>query len=65
MDALSPDEEDLLVDCTRALLDRSQPPLAVDWKELRHALSRSERLYTSVEEAMSALRQRPWTKDES
>jgi hypothetical protein len=64
MHALPAEDEDLLVACTRALLDRSEPPLAADWDELKDALSRSEPPYASVEEAMSALRQRPWTKDE-
>jgi hypothetical protein len=64
MHALPAEDEDLLVASTRALLDRSEPPLAADWNELRDALSRSEPPYASVEEAMSALRQRPWTKDE-
>ena len=59
----SVDDQDLLVACTRALLDGSDPPVAADWKEIEEALSHSEPAYASIEEAMSALRRRPWAKD--
>jgi hypothetical protein len=65
--ASQPEQEggnDLLVACTRALLDGSKPPVAVDWDELALALQSSEPPYATVEEAMSALRHRPWKKDD-
>jgi hypothetical protein len=60
----SVEDEDLLVACTRALLDDTDPPVAADWKEIEGALSHSQPAYASIEEAMSALRRRPWAKDE-
>lgn len=58
------DEDQDLVTYTRALLAGSLPPLTSDWSDLEKALSNSEPEYASVEEAMSHLRTRPWTKDE-
>ena len=57
------EDEDLLVACTHSLLQGEQPPIAVDWKEITAALGETEPIYATVEEAMSALRRRPWTKD--
>jgi hypothetical protein len=57
-------DHDLLLACTRALLDGSEPPIAANWDELRLALQSSEPLYPTVEEAMSALRHRRWMKDD-
>jgi len=47
----------------RALLDGGEPPVAADWEELKTALQGSEPHYSTVEEAMTALRSRPWAKD--
>jgi hypothetical protein len=54
---------DLLVRCTRALLNGEEPPLAVDWDDLSAAISATEPAYATVEDAMSALRRRSWVKD--
>ena len=56
-------DEALLVACTRALLNGTEPPMAVDWAALEGALQSSEPLYPTIEEAMSDLRSRPWAKD--
>jgi hypothetical protein len=58
------DDDDLLVACTRALLEGTEPPIVVNWGEVELALQSSEPHYPTVEEAMSASRRRPWTKDE-
>ena len=55
-------DDDLLVACTRALLDGTEPPVTVDWPALDAALQSSEPLYPTIEGAMSDLRSRPWTK---
>jgi len=57
-------DDNLLLACTQALLDGSEPPIAADWAELEAALQGSKPLHPTVEEAMSSLRSRPWTKDE-
>jgi hypothetical protein len=57
-------DDELLVACTRALLDGSEPPVAVDWDEIQRALQESEPAYSTIEEAMTTLRRRPWSKDE-
>jgi hypothetical protein len=54
-------DQELLVACTRALLDGRDPPIAIDWIEIQNALQASEPFYATVEEAMSALRRRPWS----
>jgi hypothetical protein len=56
-------EEDLLVASTRALLEGSEPAIPVDWREIDDALSKTEPAHATVEETMSALRRRPWSKD--
>src|SRR5262245_34458102 len=56
-------DDDLLVACTRALLDGTEPPIPVDWALLEGALQSSEPKYPTVEDAMSDLRKRPWAKD--
>jgi hypothetical protein len=58
------DEDTPLVTGTRALLDGREPPIAANWDAIELALQSSEPLYPTVEAAMSALRQRPWAKDE-
>jgi hypothetical protein len=58
------DEEQLLVECTRALLEGREPPVKADWDELEAALASTEPAYPTVEDAMSALRSRRWSKDE-
>jgi hypothetical protein len=56
-------DDDLLIACTRALLEGTEPPIAVNWNDVKLALDSSEPFYLTVEEAMSASRRRPWTKD--
>jgi hypothetical protein len=63
-DETEENEDALISACTKALLNGSEPPIAVNWDELMEAVQNSEPLYPTVEEAMSALRGRPWKKDE-
>ena|ERR1043166_4902957 len=58
-----PMDDELLVACTRALLEGTEPPITAAWKEIEETLLASEPIYPTVEEAMSALRGRPWSKD--
>jgi hypothetical protein len=58
------EDDDLLTACTHALLNGGSPPVSADWKEIETVLERSEPSYPTIEEAMSALRSRPWSKDE-
>ncbi len=57
-------DDELLITCTRALIEGSEPPVAADWDEIMAALRCSEPVYSTVEEAMNALRNRHWVKDE-
>jgi hypothetical protein len=60
-----PDQEQLeLTAATRALIEGEEPPVPVDWEELRRALQQSEPACPTIEEAMTALRSRPWSMDE-
>jgi hypothetical protein len=56
-------DEELLVECTQALLEGKEPPVQATWEEIRAALEASEPLHATVEDAMSALRRRSWSKD--
>jgi hypothetical protein len=60
--AVVPSEE-LLAECTRALLSGIDPPIAADWDDIADTLSDSEPPFGSIEEAMSDLRGRAWSKD--
>lgn len=55
--------DEALVACTRALREGRTVHAEADWEEIAMALAQSEPLYPTVEEAMSALRHRDWTKD--
>ncbi|NCQ35210.1 hypothetical protein GW813_09100 [bacterium] len=57
-------DDGVLVACTRALLDGTEPPVAAEWDDIEAALRNSEPEYPSLAEAMSALRGRPWSEDE-
>jgi hypothetical protein len=57
------DDDELLMACTRALLEGGEPPITADWEELMTTLEHSEPVPPTVDEAMSVLRHRPWTKD--
>lgn len=57
-------DDELLIACTQALRESTEPPVAVDWDDITATLRNSEPLYPTVEKALSVLRRRPWTKDE-
>jgi hypothetical protein len=57
-------DDGVLVACTRALLDGTEPPVAFEWDDIEAALRNSAPEYPSLAEAMSALRGRPWSEDE-
>src|SRR5947207_311956 len=57
------EDRDPLLLATRALLDGTDPPITIDWDEVKQSLMDSEPAYGTVEEAMGELRQRPWAKE--
>jgi hypothetical protein len=63
-DAPSTDDEALLEACTRALLAGGDPPIPVDWASLRGVILSTSPEFGTLEDAMTALRHRPWTKDD-